>query len=141
MEKRIGRVKVRKLMSGDKNSLMMIDNNNNNNNDNNEDDDGDVRKRRGTKREKIRTQERQVMQMRTIAHHQPTNAQPLPRQQLPPPPPPTSLLLLLLSTTSCGMVWNIPLVSWGQLSRLCPSQLLVPPSLLAGGWGERQKRP
>uniref|UniRef100_A0A8B9MDH0 Gem nuclear organelle associated protein 6 n=1 Tax=Accipiter nisus TaxID=211598 RepID=A0A8B9MDH0_9AVES len=33
------------------------------------------------------------------------------------------------------MVWDVPWVSRGQLSRLCPLQLLVPPSLLAGGVG------
>jgi len=42
-----------------------------------------------------RIQGRQVMQMKTIAHHQPTDAQPVTEQQ-----PPTAFpLVLLLSTT------------------------------------------
>jgi len=41
----------------------------------------------------------------------------------------------------CRMVWNIPLVSWGQLSRLCPFPTTCAPSAhLLVGWGEKQKR-
>jgi len=47
-------------------------------------------RRQITKRD-IKTQERQVMQMKTIAHHQPTDAQPFPEQRPLHQPPPTAL--------------------------------------------------
>lgn len=55
----------------------------------------------------------------TVAHHTLTNAQPDPWP------------VLLFSLTLYG--WNIPLVSWGELSWLCPLPALCAPpaSLLA----------
>ena len=40
------------------------------------------------------------------------------------------------------MVWNIPLVSWGQLSQLCSLPVsCTPPAYSLVGWGEKQKKP
>ena len=75
-------------------------------------------------REEDKTQERQVMQMKITAHHQLTNV-----QQSPGSGPPASLPLVLLLS---HMVWNIPLVSWGQPSQLCPLPTsCAPPALLS----------
>ena len=47
-----------------------------------------------------------------VAHHPPTIAQPIPKQQSRPNQLPPAYIL-------CHMVWNIPLASWDQLSWLC----------------------
>lgn len=42
----------------------------------------------------------------------------------------------------CHMVWNIPWVSQGRLSQLCPFPTTFAPTVpLLEGWGEEQQRP
>ena len=56
--------------------------------------------------------------------------------------PPLSFFPSFICWAWCHMVWNIPLVSWGQLSRLCPLPAsCAPPASSLVGWGEEQKRP
>lgn len=51
-----------------------------------------------------KTQEKQIMQMKTISYHQPTRALSIPQQQ---PPRSISPQLCILSMTSCGydIIW------------------------------------
>ena len=72
------------------------------------------------------------MQKTTIAHHQMTDAKPVREQQ--------QLTILLLSRHH--KVWDIPLVIWGQLSRLRPLPASrVRPAYSLAGLCEKQKRP
>lgn len=71
-----------------------------------------------------------------VTSHKQSDAQAVSEQY---PPQKTALPPALLHLPPCrllGMVWNIPLVHWGQLSHLC-SLLLLPTACLLDGDGAR----
>ena len=89
----------------------------------------------GNNRQKNKTQERQVMQMKMIAHHQSTDAQTVPEQQPPLPTSPTSLIADHDAVRHGVSLQSIAVICPGYV----PSQPPVHPQPPCW-WGERQKR-
>ena len=130
MGERIGRVKVRKLVGSDKDSL--------------------ISKAKAAHGSKAKQGTHSLLPIggQVFSHLQESRAPSRitvtwadKRHHLEHPPlPPSSPQLSMLSVTSYGMEY--PLVSWGQLSRLCPLPTsCAPPAYSLVGWGEKQKRP
>lgn len=80
-------------------------------------------------------QEKQSMQMKTVAYHELTDAQSLSSS-------PWTVFPLIICWVWLSMVWDIPWVTWGQLSPVLSSlSFLYPPSPVLVGRGEKLKNP
>lgn len=88
---------------------------------------------RTAKRDKA--QEIKEMQLKTITQYQHINTQSVPQQELPNQPSPQFYYQLW-----CHMVWDTPVVIWGQLSWAHPLPNSCAPAA-AQGWDRKQKQP